>query len=358
MMQSKVDSRFLDSVKVSFFIFPKIPEPVKIFLWLIALGGAITILIVLWQKYKPLSLLEAWFKSFPPLRMHFFKLKKGVKVVSAEGKSPSVKGSVKISSDDDVLKWLLKTKQTFDVSVDRSGQRTLAAVVSIIDIQGLDITVKIKDIVAESLLSQDVQVKCIFAEIKNKDKKINAFVGKLKNISVVGEAVITRTSAFGFIRRRAFSRRKVADQRYIKIKVWRLDDDDFDTELILNTMEPEIIIDNRMNVDGPLKVPQVLDISKGGIALLGTVREGGDMLSRNNKILLCMLIYQPNRKTFNPHLIYCEVRAAKSAGQGLLRLSFQFLRSVKIPPRKRSTLFKGQAVMAMNLAQTKKGQRP
>ncbi len=357
MMQSKVDSRFLESVKTSFFIFPDIPEPVKIFLWLVALGISITIFVVLWKKYKPLYFLKESYKSFPPLHTLSFKLMKGGKVVSVEGKGPSVKGSGKISTDKNVLDWLVKTKQTLDVSVDRSGQRTLAAVVNVTDVQGLDITVKINDIVTEPLLSPGVTVKCIFAELQKDSKKINAFVGIVKNISVIGEVVITRTSAFGFIRRRAFSRRKVADQRYIKIKIWRLEDDDFDAEFLLDNMEPEIIIDNRMSVEVPSKIPQVLDISKGGIALLGAVRDGGDMLSRNDKVLLCMLIYQPVRKTFAPHLIYCEVRAAKAAGQGMIRLSFQFLRSVKIPPRKRSTMFKGQAVMAMNLAQTKKGKQ-
>ncbi|WP_291326685.1 hypothetical protein [Desulfovibrio sp. UCD-KL4C] len=357
MMQSKVDSRFLESVKTSFFIFPDIPEPVKIFLWLIALGTSIAIFVVLWRKYKPLSSIKEFYKSLPPLHMQSVKLMKGGKVVSAEGKSPSVKGNGKISNDKNVLDWLVKTTQTLDVSIDRSGQRTLAAVVNVIDIQGLDITVKIKDIVTDSLLTSGVTVKCIFAELKKDKKKINAFVAIVKDISVVGEAVLTRTSAFGFIRRRAFSRRKVADQRYIKIKIWRLEDDDFDAEFLLDNMEPEIIIDNRMKVEVSSKIPQVLDISKGGIAFLGSVRDGGDMLSRNDKVLLCMLIYQPSRKTFDPHLIYCEVRAAKAAGQGMLRLSFQFLRSVKIPPRKRSTLFKGQAVMAMNLAQTKKGKQ-
>ncbi|SMF07039.1 hypothetical protein [Desulfovibrio gilichinskyi] len=357
MMQSKVDSRFLESVKTSFFIFPDIPEPVKIFLWLVALGSSIAIFVVLWKKYKPHTFLKEYLESFPPLDIKSFKLPKVGKAVSAESKVPRVKVAGKISTDKNILDWLVKTKQALDVSVDRSSQRTLAAVVNVVDIQGLDITVKNKDIVTESLLSPGVTVKCIFAELQKDTKKINAFVGKVKNISATGETVITRTSAFGFIRRRAFSRRKVADQRYIKIKIWRLEDDNFDAEFLLDHIEPEIIIDNRMNVEVSVKVPQVLDISKGGIAILGAVRDGGDMLSRNNKVLLCMLIYQPLRKTFDPHLIYCEVRAAKAAGQGMLRLSFQFLRSVKIPPRKRSTMFKGQAVMAMNLAQTKKGQQ-
>ncbi|SDK86252.1 hypothetical protein SAMN05660337_1490 [Maridesulfovibrio ferrireducens] len=354
MIQSKVDSRFLGSVKNSFFVFPTLPPLVKMFLWFIALGVAISIIILLWRKYKPVSFLQAWFKSFPPLRVAILRSKKGGEAVTEEGKSPAVKGPWKISTDKDVLDWLVMTKQPFDISAERLGQRTLAAVVNVTGIQGRDIAVKVKDVVTESLLAPGAKVKCIFAELQRNGKKVNAFVGSVKTVSESGEAVVTRTSAFGFIKRRAFSRRKVADQRYIKVKIWRLDGDDFDVDFVLDNMEPEIIIDNRMDVDAELKVPQILDISKGGIALLGAVRDGGNMLSRNDNVLLCMLIYQPKRKTFDPHILYCEVRAAKSASEGMIRLSFQFLRSLKIPPRKRSTLFRGQAVMAMNLAQPEK----
>lgn len=193
-----------------------------------------------------------------------------------------------------------------------------------------------------------------FSEFIIGKKKINAFVGVVKSYSKNKGAVITRTSSFGYIRRRVYARRKVADQRFIKIKIWRLEDEDYDIDYILDSSKPDIIIDNRNDINPKSTIPQVLDISKGGIALLGTIREGGNMISRSDRILLCMIIYMPKRKTFQPHLIYAETRGAKAARHGMIRLSFQFLRSLKVPPRKRSTLFKGQAIMAMNLAQSQK----
>ncbi len=356
MIQSKVDSRFLGSVKHSFFIFPDIPKHVQQFLWVVAAFLACFFIVILWKKFKVASVLKelvgiVFSSSKEPLK----KTKKTS--VSSSNSNRINDGGMKVSSDQEVLDWLVMTKASFDISVERAGQRTLAAVVEVTGIEGLDVFVVIKDAITDSLIKPGAKVKCIFSELQKGEKKVNAFVGTIKSLSENGGMAITRNSAFGFIRRRAFSRRKVADQRFIKIKVWRLDDDDFDIDFILDNIEPEIIIDNRKDVAANSKSEQILDISKGGLALLGTIRDGGNMMSRNDKLLLCMLIYQPKRKTFDPHLIFCEARAANSAGEGLIRLSFQFLRSLKIPPRKRSTLFKGQAVMAMTLAQSAKGKK-
>ncbi|WP_031479814.1 hypothetical protein [Maridesulfovibrio frigidus] len=359
MIQSKVDSRFLGSVKQSFFVFPDIPKSVQHFLWGLAAFIACYYVVLLWNKFKVFSFFKGLVSgAFSSSTRTTKKTKKAEKksVSSSSGKEVN-NGGMKVSSDQEVLDWLVMTKASFDVSVERAGQRTLAAVVEVTGLDGLDVFVVIKDAITDSLITPGAKVKCIFAELQKGEKKVNAFVGTIKSLSENGGMAITRKSAFGFIRRRAFSRRKVADQRFIKVKVWRLDDDDFDVDFILDNIEPEIFIDNKKDVAANSKSEQILDISKGGLALLGTIRDGGSMMSRNDKLLLCMLIYQPKRKTFDPHLIFCEARAANSAGEGLIRLSFQFLRSLKIPPRKRSTLFKGQAVMAMNLAQSAKGKK-
>ena len=356
MIQSKVDSRFLGSVKQSFFVFPDLPKIVQQFLWGMAVFIACYFIVLLWNKFKVGSALKGLVMgAFSPSKGTVKKTKKTS--ISSSSAEKINNGGMKVSSDQEVLDWLVLTKASFDISVERAGQRTLAAVVEVTSIEGFDVFVVIKDAITDSLIIPGAKVKCIFTELQKGEKKVNAFVGTIKSLSENGGMAITRKSAFGFIRRRAFSRRKVADQRFIKVKVWRLDDDDFDVDFILDNIEPEVVIDNRNDVAANSKSEQILDISKGGLALLGTIRDGGSMISRNDKLLLCMLIYQPKRKTFEPHLIFCEARAANSAGEGLIRLSFQFLRSLKIPPRKRSTLFKGQAVMAMNLAQSAKGKK-
>ncbi|WP_027721509.1 hypothetical protein [Maridesulfovibrio zosterae] len=349
LIQAKVDSRFLGTIQNSFYGMPDIPGPVRMFLTLLACGVALLIVCYLIRVYGLVPILFSYLKA--QKKMLFSQLVKSKESVAGPSKLKiKSAGPWKASTDQDVLERLVLTRAQIDILGERSEQRTLAAVANVSGTESVDVVVSFDDVVTPSLLKSGVKVKCIFSDMLKDNKKINAFVGKVKSYSEDKGAVITRTSSFGYIRRRVFARRKVADQRYIKIKIWRLEGDDYDIDYILDNSAPEIIIDNRQNISENLKNPHVIDISKGGIAIYGKVQTGGSLISRSDKILLCMLIYMPKRKTFEPHLIYAEVRAARSAGNGMSRLSIQFLRSLKIPPRKRSTLFKGQTVMAMNLA--------
>ncbi|WP_421901093.1 hypothetical protein [Maridesulfovibrio sp.] len=349
MIQSKVDSRFLGTIQDTFHGLPPMPGPVKIFFMFLG-AGLLLLLIGYWlKKYGAKKFILDLLKKTP------LEIQGGGE--DTEGRSRGANGNAsrnggpwKVSSDQDVLNKLVMSRMQVDVLVERSGQRSLAAIVNAAGVESLDVVVTFKDLVSDELLAPGAQVKCIFPEMMRDKKKVNAFVGLVKSKSDNKGMVITRRSSFGFIKRRVFARRKVADQRYIKIKIWRLEAEDYDVDFILDNIEPDVLIDNRKFQTPNPSVAQVLDISKGGIALTATFREDGNVISRNDKVLLCMLIYQPARKTFQPHLIYAEARAARSMGRGMTRLSFQFLRSLQIPPRKRSTLFKGQAVMAMSLA--------
>ncbi|WP_419780498.1 hypothetical protein [Maridesulfovibrio sp.] len=354
MIQSKVDTRFLGTIQDTFHGLPPMPGEVKIFFMVLSAALLILLAIYWLRKFGFKDFLYELLKK-TPLGVYFAHeeesdndKRKGNRRIARNVSSDS--GPWKVSSDTDILNKLVMSKLPVDVLVERSGQRSLAAVVNASGIEGHNIVFTFEDLVSGELLAPGEQVKCIFTEMLWGEKKVNAFIGQIASKSDNKGMVITRRSSFGFIKRRVFARRKVADQRYIKIKIWRLESDDYDIDLILDKVEPEVLIDNRKFKTPNPSAEQVLDISKGGIALTAMVRKAGSTISRNDKVILCMLIYQPKTRTFQPHLIYAEVRASKGFGSGMTRLSFQFLRSLKIPPRKRSSLFKGQAVMAMSLA--------
>ncbi|WP_320169126.1 hypothetical protein [Maridesulfovibrio sp.] len=350
MIQAKVDSRFLGTIQNTFYGLPPLPQPVKIFFSLILLGVVCLIARYYIRKYGLIMLAKAY------LQVKFYELADKLKKKTEQQEEEQSEDKNEPSrqwrgtTDRDILDRLVMTGAKTDILGERSGQRTLAAIATVSGTEGIDVVVSFKDMVTPELLTPGEKVKCIFDEMALGSKKVNAFVGNIKSCTEDRGAVITRTSSFGFIRRRVFARRKVSDQRFIKIKIWRVEHDDYDVDDILDNAEADILIDNRKDLPPRSNKPHVVDISKGGLALIGSVREGINSISRNDRVIICMLIYMPARRTFQPHLIYAEVRAARTAGLGLTRMSFQFLRSLKIPPRKRSTLFKGQAVMAMNLA--------
>ncbi|WP_415718455.1 hypothetical protein [Maridesulfovibrio sp.] len=358
MIQSKVDTRFLGTIQDTFHGLPPMPGEVKVFFLVLSVVLLVLLLIHWLRKFGVKKFLQRLLSN-TPLGIHFAD----GEVEADTGKSrSSIARNVsdanslwKVSSDADILNKLVMSRIPVDVLAERSGQRSLAAIVTASGIEGHNIVFTFEDLVSEDLLAPGMQVKCIFAEMQRGDKRVNAFVGQVSSRSDEKGMVITRRSSFGFIKRRVFARRKVADQRYIKIKIWCLESEDYDIEQILDKAEPEVMIDNRKFKTPNPSAEQVLDISKGGIALTARVRKGGSVISRNDKVLLCMLIYQPKSRIFQPHLIHAEVRAAKGIGAGMTRMSFQFLRSLSIPPRKRSSLFKGQAVMAMSLAHPEHG---
>ncbi|WP_432737669.1 hypothetical protein [Maridesulfovibrio sp. FT414] len=351
MIQSKVDTRFLGTIQNTFYGLPPLPQPVKIFFSFIALGIVILLVRYVAIKYSLVPLITEYLNARISAVTDKLNALKGSTGKSRSETTPVQKTDEwKASTDHDVLERLVLEQAQADVFGERSGQRTLAAVVNIAGTEGINVVVTFKDMVTASLFVPGSEVKLVFDEFLRGDTKINACVGRIKSFTPDKGAVITRTSSFGYIKRRVFARRKVADQRFIKIKVWRIQGEDYDIDYLLDNSEPDIIIDNRKDLPAKTRKAHVVDISKGGLAIIGSIRDGGHEISRNDKVILCMLIYMPARKTFQPHLIYAEARGSRSMGLGMTRLSFQFLRSLKIPPRKRSTLFKGQAVMAMTLA--------
>ena len=350
MIQGKVDTRFLGTIQNTFYGLPELPQPVRMFLTLIVIGLLLLAIRYFIRKYRIFKLVKDIFNE----KMH--ELAEKIKSKKETEKTPVTEDANQADqtwrgeTDHDILEKLVMNRGQADIFGERSGQRTLAAVINFAGIEGMDVVATFKDMVTEELLAPGTEIKCVFEEMFKGEKRINAFVGKIKSYSPDKGMVITRTTSFGYIKRRVFARRKVADQRYIKIKVWRLEDENFDVEHILDSVQPDMKINNQHHLASKTSRPHVVDISKGGLALIGSATEGGNVISRNDRVLIAMLIYMPDKKTFQPHLIYAETRAARSMGIRLTRMSFQFLRSIKVPPRKRSTLFKGQAVMAMELA--------
>lgn len=333
-----------------------LPTEVKLFIGLMAIGAGATGLFFIIKKNQIhleardifLRLLGiALGRFFPSLTQYVDD--KPSRSTGATARSKVKRTVQHASSDKEVIDLLVSRKVRVDVSAERSGQRSLAGVALIKRMNGLVLECDLAELVSEKLLLPGSTVKCIFTEMAYGERRINAFVGKVLQLSQDRRISIQRTSGFGFIRRRAFARRKVADQRYIKVKVWKIDPEDYDIDTCLDDIEPDITIDNRRTATPKATAEQVLDISKGGMALRAAVRLGGNMMSVNDRVLLAMLMYTPKRKVFIPHLILAEVRGARSAGNGQVRLSFQFMRSLKVPPRKRSSLFKGQALMASAL---------
>lgn len=353
MIDSKVDSQFLGTIQTS-FKSDGLPVEVKIFFGFIIAGIVVSYLVYIIKKNKIhieaknccLGLLRfSLGKHFPS----FIPEEKEDKIDGKLNHDYSVKREVKVSSDREVIKLMMRRKMQIDVSVDRSGQRSLAGVVVVAESKGLILKCELSKGISTHLLQPGCVVKCIFFEMHYGDRNVNAFVGRINSISDDGKIAIERTSGFGFIRRRANARRKVADQRYIKLKMWKINPRNYKPGVLLDSVEPDILIDNRKKADERSLSEMVLDISKGGIAIKASMRFGETRLEVNDSVFIAMLMYSPKNKVFAPHLIQAEVRGSRSLGNSKFRLSFQFLRSLKVPPRKRSTLFKGQALMASDI---------
>jgi hypothetical protein len=349
MMNSKFDSQFLGTIKTSFKSMD-LPIEVKVFIGLIAVGlGLVSLFFIIKKNNIHIEAKNYFFKAAGFLLGGIFpSLKIEDKAHSDGNKYPYEcdNKNLCVSSDREVIKNLINRRMQIDISVERSGQRSLAGMAIIIESKGLVLKCRVTRAVSRHLLNPEVTVKCIFLEMKYAERRVNAFVGKVISFNDDNEIALERTSGFGFIRRRANARRKVADQRFIKIKVWRIIPGKYNPGDCLDRLEPDILIDNRKKGEDKIFPEMILDISKGGIAIKAGIKAGGQKFEVNDAVLMAMLMYAPNKKIFVPHLIQGEVRGVRSLGNGRFRLSFQFLRSLKVPPRKRSTLFKGQALMA------------
>lgn len=352
MIGSKVDSQFLGTIQTS-FKGVDFPVEVKIFIAVAVLGACLTALFYLFKHNKIYAEIRKFLLH--PIRNsicffpRFFPQEKAEKESGRIKEKKQTKHSNVVSSDRDVIELLINRKMKIDVSAERNGQRSLAGVVVIKDSKGLLLNCRLDQLVSKRMMQPGGTVKCIFLEMRYGERRVNAFVGKIVSLDSELGVSIERTSGFGFVRRRVHARRKVADQRYIKVKVWKIDPASYDIDSCLDNIEPDILVDNRRVSEIKSTTDLVLDVSKGGIAIKAGVRLGGQIFSVNDSVLLVLLMYSPKRKIFTPHLILGEVRGVRNVGNRQFRLSFQFLQGLKVPPRRRSTLFPGQVLMASDI---------
>jgi len=171
------------------------------------------------------------------------------------------------------------------------------------------------------------EVVCVFSPLRtSRDGKINSFRAKVLESDRSGRRtdriVLSKPLDYAMIPRRKHGRKRVADQQFIRVKLWVADP--FASDLAFEDAAPQIGI-NSFGGDGPSQAANaVVNISDGGIGLL--VQDGllPEACAVGSAVTLNLFMFNFREKSFRPFWYSGRVRAMTGGAPGFTRMGVEF----------------------------------
>ena len=167
---------------------------------------------------------------------------------------------------------------------------------------------------------------CVFAPLKTRDGKINSFTATLVDPGRSGRSgnqlILAGPTDYAAIPRRKHVRKRVADQQFIRVKLWSADPGSSD--LVFEDAQPHIGV-NSFASDGPEQSANaVINISGGGIGLSVLNRLLPDHCAEGSPVVLNLFMFNFREKTFKPYWYAGEVRTLEECRPGFTRMGIEF----------------------------------
>ncbi|MDD3311812.1 hypothetical protein [Pseudodesulfovibrio sp.] len=170
------------------------------------------------------------------------------------------------------------------------------------------------------------EVTCVFPPLRTgRDGKINSLRARVLQSDRSGRTdriVLSKPLDYAMIPRRRHGRKRVADQQFIRVKLWVADP--FASDLAFEDAAPQIGI-NSFGGDGPSQSANaVVNLSDGGIGLL--VQDGllPEACAVGSAVTLNLFMFNFREKAFRPFWYSGRVRAMTGGAPGFTRMGVQF----------------------------------
>ena len=169
-------------------------------------------------------------------------------------------------------------------------------------------------------------VVCVFAPLKTREGKINTFTAAMIETDRAGrnpDRIILSTPAdYTFVSRRKHIRKRVADQQFIRVKLWLASPKT--TDVSFQDAMPQIGV-NAFTLEGPDQAANgVINISDGGIGLAVLNRLLPETCIPGESVVLNLFMFHFGEKTFKPYWYAGTVRSMEEGRPGFTRLGIQF----------------------------------
>lgn len=170
------------------------------------------------------------------------------------------------------------------------------------------------------------QLLCIFAPTKNQNDKVNSFATTLLKLGhsnrTANLMVLSTPTEYTMIPRRKHARKKVADQQFIRVKLW-LEDPIF-SDTSYQDATPHIGV-NSFSSDSPEQSSNgVVNISNGGIGLSILDRLIPETCGPDSPVVINLFMFNFREKTFKPYWYAGTIRSLEESRPGFVRMGIEF----------------------------------
>lgn len=189
---------------------------------------------------------------------------------------------------------------------------------------------KIKCEIIENLSPLDTQkgdmVTCFFPPIKTTHDTVNAFVATVIEGEKEGRRseriVLSTPQKFTMIARRKHARKRVADQQFIRVKLWV--DDPFSSDIPFQDATPDISVNSFNSDSAANNANAVLNISHGGLGLSIHNTNLTETCAVGAPVAINLFMFNFREKTFKPYWYAGEVRTMHEGQPGSTRIGIKF----------------------------------
>lgn len=169
-------------------------------------------------------------------------------------------------------------------------------------------------------------VTCVFAPLKTRQGKVNSFTARLLESDRSGRnadrIILSGPTAYALIPRRKHSRKRVADQQFIRVKLWV--EDPFTSTRQFEDAAPHIGVNSFSTNGSDQNGNGVINISTGGIGL--SIRDSviPENCGPGATVTINLFMFNFREKTFKPYWYSGTVRTMEESRPGFTRIGIEF----------------------------------
>lgn len=173
---------------------------------------------------------------------------------------------------------------------------------------------------------QGEAVTCFFAPLKTRDGRVNSFTATLLESDRSGRnkdrLILSVPTTYAMAPRRKHSRKRVADQQFIRVKLWL--EDPVISDISFEDATPQIGVNSFTSNDKDQEANGVLNISARGLGLSILNRVIPETCTEDSSVVINLFMFNFREKTFKPYWYAGTVRSMEEGRPGFTRMGLEF----------------------------------
>jgi hypothetical protein len=170
------------------------------------------------------------------------------------------------------------------------------------------------------------EVTCVFAPLRAEGGKVNAFTATLvesdKSGTRADRITLSAPKTYALIPRRRHARKKVADQQFIRVKLWV--ESPYASDIPFEDAVPHIGVNSLAPEGADHSANAVVNISNGGLGLSILNRAMPETCAVGATVTINLFMFNFREKTFKPYWYSGTVRSMEEGRPGFTRMGIEF----------------------------------